>query len=86
LVRARSSVLHVLPGLPSIPHQRADRESDYLKESKTTRNEVPPRPNLVTGTVELIVTPEMRAAIKRKRSKRHKARLLAERVGLGFSL
>ena len=34
--------------------------------------------NIVTGTVELIVTPEMREKIERKRLNRQKTRLLGE--------
>ncbi len=36
----------------------------------------------MTGTVELLVTLEMRAAIERKRLKRQKARMLARRSGV----
>ena len=43
----------------------------------TKGNEAQP-PNPVTGAVELIVTPEMRAAIERKRVKCEKVRELGE--------
>ena len=36
--------------------------------------------NVVTGTVELIVTPEMRAELERKRLKREKVRVLGEEL------
>lgn len=36
------------------------------------------QPNIVIGTVELIITPEMIAKIERKRLRRQKTRLLGE--------
>ena len=38
------------------------------------------QPNLVTGTVELVVTAEMRAAIERKRLKRQNAPALGREL------
>ena len=39
-----------------------------------------PKPEIVTGTVELIVTPEMREKIELKRLKRQKMRVLGEEL------